>query len=129
WRVDHCKARDKAMLLLGPRADEHVAGEEAMPGALGDDAHGQAVVGVGTSKDILNEDVAATQKGGQAHVQTLENVLADGAVGVTTAAVARGAGFFNNEGILRRAAGAGAGRGEEAPSRLSCASLRPITHS
>src|SRR5262249_39377504 len=101
------------MLLLGPRADEHVAGEEAMPGALGDDAHGQAVVGVGTSKDILNEDVAATQKGGQAHVQTLEDVLADGAVGVTPADVACSRWFFDNEAILRRAAGARAGRGDE----------------
>jgi len=41
---------------------EHVAGEQAVPGLLGDDADGQAVIGIGAGIAILHEHVAVLQE-------------------------------------------------------------------
>ena len=40
---------------------EHGAGEEAVPGLLGDDTDGHGIIGIGTDIAILHEDVAALQ--------------------------------------------------------------------
>ena len=41
---------------------EHVAREQAVPGLLGDDADGHAVVRIGAGVAVLHEDVAALQE-------------------------------------------------------------------
>ena len=53
-------------------AQEHVAGEHAVPGGLGDDPQLQAVLGVGAGVAVLDEDVAALEVGLQPDLQQLE---------------------------------------------------------
>ena len=47
--------------LGGRRADEHVAGEQAVPGLLGDHAHLQPVRRVGAGIEVLREQLAAVR--------------------------------------------------------------------
>ena len=47
------------MQLRRGRADEHVAGEQVVPGLLGDHPHLQPVRGVGAGIEVLGEQLAA----------------------------------------------------------------------
>ena len=60
--------------------EEHGAGEEAVPGLLGDDADGEPVLGVGPAVDVLHEDVAALQVAAQPRVQAAEALGVEGPV-------------------------------------------------
>ena len=65
------------------RADEHVAREEAVPGAVGDHPHRQPVVRVGAGVEVLDEQLAALQIGQHSLLQVFEarrlDRLVDGA--------------------------------------------------
>src|SRR5262249_1848532 len=99
--------------LLGRRADEHVAREQAVPGLLGDDAHGQTIVRIGAGKEILDEDVAAAQVRGDPHLQPVEDVPGDRTVDITPPDVVGGGRILDDEAIERRTTGARAGEGNE----------------
>ncbi len=71
-RLQDGELGDMAALLLGGQADEQVAGEQAVPGAFGDDADGQAVVRVGAGGGILHEDIPPLEIGGHQQVQAVE---------------------------------------------------------
>jgi len=59
---------------------EHVAGEQAVPGLLGDDADGQAVIGIGAGIAILHEHVAVLQEPLHTREQRAELIAAEGPV-------------------------------------------------
>ena len=65
--ADDGEVRHMAAVFVGAvQGDEHVAGEEAVPGVLGDDAHGQPVARVGAAPAVLHEEVALLHEGLQA---------------------------------------------------------------
>ena len=55
--------------LLGLGLDEHVAGEEGVPGGLGDHPDGHAISGVGPGKAVLDKEVFALEIGQQPVLQ------------------------------------------------------------
>ena len=67
-------------LVLVADLQEHGAREQAVPGLLGDDADGQAVLGIGAGVAILHEDVAALQVALQARQQRAEVFAGEGPV-------------------------------------------------
>src|SRR3546814_15847587 len=56
--MQHCEGRLEVAEPFHRRRDEHVAGEEGMPGAFADPAPRQAVRLVGPGVDVLHQDVA-----------------------------------------------------------------------
>ena len=58
-------------VVLG-HVDEHVAGEQAVPGLLGDDPHRQPVARVGAGVAVLHEQLAALDVVQQPLVQRVE---------------------------------------------------------
>ncbi len=56
-------SRDEpAEFLVAGRLDEHILGEQRVPGILGDDPDRQAVVRIGAAIAVLHEQVAALQE-------------------------------------------------------------------
>ena len=54
------------------RLDEHIARKQAVPGSLGDDAGGQAILRVSPGETILYKKVAALQVSQQSPIKCLE---------------------------------------------------------
>jgi len=48
-------------LLAIADGDEHVAGEQGVPGLFGDDAHRQTILGIGSRVAVLDEDILVLQ--------------------------------------------------------------------
>jgi hypothetical protein len=61
WQ-DHVIRRETGQLIDG-RADEHVAGEQRVPGICGDEAHAYSVGRIGPGKQVLREQLAPLQIG------------------------------------------------------------------
>src|SRR3546814_8196833 len=92
WSSDVCSS-DLVAEPFHRRLDEHVAGEEGMPGAFADHAHRQAVRLVGPGVDVLHEDVATLHVVDELLVEPLEPGFVDGHVHVAPPDVAFGRGL------------------------------------
>src|SRR3546814_7061188 len=75
--MQHCEGRLEVAEPFHRRLDEHVAGEEGMPGAFADHAHRQAVRLVGPGVDVLHEDVATLNVVDELLVEPLEPGFVD----------------------------------------------------
>ena len=96
--------------------DEHVAGEEALPGGVGDDADGHAVVGVSADVAVLNEQLLALQEGLQALEQRVELVGGEGAVVIARPDLLLGGGLADDVLVGGGPGGVLAGVDDEGPS-------------
>src|SRR6185312_9515214 len=83
------------------------------PGAVGDDAHLEPVGGIGAAIEILDEDLAALEIGGEPPRHELELFLAHRPVDVAPPDIGFAAGFLDDVLVLGRPAGEGAGAGDE----------------
>ena len=99
-------------LLVG-RLDEEGAGEEGVPGALGDDPQRQAVGGVGAGPGVDDVDVAGAQVGAQALAERGVDGGVDRLVDGAPPDAVLAAGLADDVLVLRGAAGVGAGRDDE----------------
>ena len=99
-------------LLLG-RLDEERLREERVPGAVGDDAHGEPVLRVGARERVHDVEIAAVEVGRDLVAQALEVLLRDLLVDVAPPDAALGAGLAHDELVLRRAARVAAGVDDE----------------
>ena len=95
--------------LVRRRVDEERLGEERVPRALGDDADGDPVRGVGAREGVDDVDVARAETLGDLVAQPLEGVLRDVGVDVAPPDPILGARLADDELVLRRAAGVDAG--------------------
>ena len=78
---DDREVGDVAPRLLHRRVlEEHRAGEEAVPGLLGDDPDRQPVLGIGPAVDVLHEDVAALEVAAEPGVERAEALGVEGPV-------------------------------------------------
>ena len=124
-RVQHGEARLEIGQRLRRRGDEHVAGEEAVPGALADHAQRQAIARVGAGMEILDPELARAQVRQHLLLEALEVGLVDGGVDVAPPDVVARGGLVDDELVLRGAAGVlpgqdhkGAALGEMAEAAL-----------
>ena len=95
--------------FLVPGADEHVPGEEALPGLGGDDPDGESVLGVGAGVAVLDEQVAALEVGGHPPAQAGVPLGGEGVVVATPPDVGVGVRFADHVLVVRGAAGELAG--------------------
>ena len=108
-RLDDREIGNDGGEVLERRAQEHVAGEQAVPGGLGNHAHLAAVVGVRADVAVLDEDVAALQVGEQAAVHEVEVVLLEVVVDLAPPDLVLAGGLADDEAVLRGASGVVAG--------------------
>ncbi len=109
-------AREHRRVVLGvlpARLDEHVGRELRVPRLLGDDADGQAVARVGPGDGVDGEQLAGAEVVEYAGEERVEVRFVDGAVDLAPADLGLGARLADDEAVLGRASGVGAGRGVE----------------
>ena len=94
-------------------AHEHVAGEQAVPGVLGDDPHPQAVLGVGAGVAVEDEQVLVGGEGADLLEQSVELRRLDRPVDLPPPDLAAGLLFLDDELVVGRAAGVDAGLGDQ----------------
>jgi len=78
--VDDGKPGCVVLQFLLRRIDEHVAGEQGVPGLLGDDPDRQPVLRVGAGKTVLHEQVAALHVGAHPFVERVEQCRVEGPI-------------------------------------------------
>ena len=130
--VDHREVglevrQDRRVLL----ADEHVAGEEVVPGVLGDDADVDAVAGIGAGVAVEDEDVLVLQVLLARSRQGVELLPLERPVDVAPPDVGVDRRIFDQELVVRRAPGVLArladqgARRRPAPPRRAARPSRP----
>ena len=112
-RLDDGPFRLEVGVVLGRGLDEHVAGEQAVPGIFGNDPDRQAVGRVGAAIAILNECFLALEVIHHAGVDDIELVGADRLIDRTPPDVVLDRVVLDHEFILGRAAGIFAGLGDK----------------
>ena len=103
-RVDDGELGLVNLELAGPRRDQQVLGEQAMPGLLGDDAHGQAKGRVGAAEAILDEQLLALEMGHHARAQGGELLRLERLVDRAPPDVPGAGRFLDDELVVGRAA-------------------------
>ena len=112
-QVEDDEIRPEALEFLAPRPQEHVAGEEIVPGGLGDHPHADAMGGIGSRPAVAREQIAAL---GVADHAVVERAIALGRhrlVGLAPVDMAFGRGVLDEELVVRRAPGMHAGAHHE----------------
>ena len=109
WRMQDGEARLKIDEIGFGRTNEHVVGEEAVPGTLGDDAHRQAIGGIGTGIEVLDIEIAGLEMTADLVQEPVEMRFAHAAINVAPPDIAGGAGLLDNEFVIGGPAGVGAG--------------------
>ncbi len=112
-QVQDGEFRLEALELLGPGPQEHVAGEQVVPGGLGQHAHADAVRRIGAGPAVAHEQLAALGIGQHAIVQGAEALRRDRLVGLAPVDAAPGLGILDEELVVGRAAGMDAGAHDE----------------
>jgi hypothetical protein len=92
---------------------EHVAGKEVVPGGLGDDAHADAVRGIGTGPAVADEQLAALGVAQHAVVERAVAFGCDRLVGLAPVDAALARRILDEELVVGRAAGMNAGAHDE----------------
>ena len=111
--VDDREARGEGPQVLGARAAEQVAGEDARPGGLGVDAQRPAVLRMSADEQVLAVQAALGEVGRQSRPQPVVVLLADGVVDVAPPDVRLARRLTDDELVLRRAPGMRAGAHDE----------------
>ncbi len=101
--------------------DEHVSGEETMPGVIGDDSHGHAVFRIGTRVSIEHEDVTVLNVGKHPTVDPVEAIFVHWPVDLAPPDIFFAGGFLHNEFIHGRAASVVAGADDDGTEVRECA--------
>ena len=107
--IDHRELRHVAGQLLGLGLDEHVAGEEIVPGSLGDHPDGQAISGVGPGEAVLDEKVFPLEIGQQPVLQGGKPLRCHGLVHLTPPDFVCTGGLLHHKLVIRGAPGILAG--------------------
>ncbi len=97
------------------RGQEHVAGEQVLPGGGGDDPDIHLVIPVRAGVAVLDEDLLALQVGQQPVMEMIEFFRGEGLVLPAPMDIVGAGGFLDNEFILGGAAGIGAGAHHHRP--------------
>ena len=105
-RVEHREVRIERRQLGGFRTNEHVPHERHLPRVRRDVADGEAVLGIGAAVEVLHEQlVAPIQVFDDVRAQRLELLLGERLVDLAPVDVRFGRRFFDEEFVVRRAAG------------------------
>ena len=115
-RLDDGELGLEGFQFLVLRADEHVGGEEAVPGGLGDNAHRQAELRIGAGVAVLNEHVPALVIGQQTFVQAVEIGRRGRPVDRAPPDVVVVFGLIDDELVLGRASGVDAREHDQCPA-------------
>ena len=99
--------------LFGLGLNEHIAREEGVPGADGDDPNRQTVARIGAGKAVLNPDIAVLQIGLETAEHVFEGFGRYRLVDITPPDVALGFFFLDDELVFGGAAGVKAGAGDD----------------
>ena len=108
-QVQDGEFRLEALEFLRLGTQEHVAGEEIVPRGLVDDAHADAMGGIGAGPAVAHEQVAALRIGDHAVVEGAIAVGCDGLVGLAPVDAALALGILDDELVVGRATGMDAG--------------------
>jgi hypothetical protein len=95
--------------LIDGRADEHVAGEQRVPGICGDEAHAYSVGRIGPGKQVLREQLAPLQIGLHPRLQHGEFRRRQFLVDLAPPDRVAATGLVGDELVLHRAAGVHSG--------------------
>ena len=115
-RLGSCNTRevgDEAIELARRRLAEHVAGEQGMPGGLGDDPHAALVLRVGADVQVLDEQLALRRVRPRFGPQAARVPRLDRPVDLAPVDAVAHAGLIDDEAVIRAAPGMRAGSSEQ----------------
>ena len=115
-QVEDREVRLEAFELLAPRPQEHVPGKEIVPRSLGDDAHADAMRGIGAGPAVADEQLAALGIAQHAVVERAVALRRDRLVGLAPVDAALALRILDEELVVGRAAGMHARAHHEGPA-------------
>ena len=110
--VEHFPLRfSRRIVARGP--DEHVAGEQAVPGGFGGHLDRKVVLGILAHVQVRHESLALRQIGFDTRPERVEAICAEGAVDRAPGDIVGGARLLDDEAVGGRSAGVAAGGGQQ----------------